>query len=1702
MAMTVKSGLWSDPTVWSDGAIPATGSMAHIRSGHEVIYDVVSDAIINDVMSEMGSRLVWDSSKPTRLRANTISLMGVSDLRDQAEHPDFGSPRHEVIFHPVSGREPGAGAGLGAMFMGPTRIHGAPKKGHLRSGPISIAAGATTLTLPGLATSGWRVGDTVIILGTNYVPLQPNDPQYTGPTSYYGPRANSNDDSQIAMNAGFQFGQDEERTITGIDVSAETVTLSAPLTYGHTGMTGALKDGQVITVKPVIANVSRSIRFRSATASEDAALDPGADVTVLQKRAHLMFMRQPDIDLRYFETKNMGRTTNDPSLWVPDDESRQILVSEGGPLLGDPNNVRGRYSIHIHWCGEDLVPLVGATAWAPLGGPAPIPGWAITHHSTNAAIEGCVVSNVRGAGMVSEVGNERGQWADNVVTGCRGDGDRVGWQSRAEATTNHNGHHGIAFENQSRTVLMHGNIAGSSRIGFFNQPQKTNKERRGPRATRMRLIDGLAYGSGGTGDKWEDNATYGHAQAQFPPWHDNEVHACGVGFQVVHRMNQGPVVLHGADMVPMLIEQFHCLNVPTAFKVNEYSNTYYFKDCLWQAPSGSTADVVSLGTQSWDWNFSNIHIRNGGTAFYDNGAGINYDGFFIDITTENVGAFTNAPIVTAAGINQHAIRGVMGDWEETGTNSAVIRRYKSIDSETDLPQPYPLEPYGRKLPAGYPPVEPGDAPYFVLGDGTNGAASTTPVAINLTLTAGAGRNQGSVYGIVRDSVGDRRWPDWQHPSSFPQNTSIKSHRHLGKMFPEQLIERWGVWNDGGTWKSRVWFPIADRFTHARAMFHVDFTMVGFEQGFLDAHSHGTTPPPAPEWPDQLEVVPATQRPLTPIARTLRFLSRTRVENVAGRILAHRLRVNHVITRYSIVGGADASQFAIDGDTLTWASGTRTAGNTYSVTIRATDDWGNTHDASHDVTVVSAARVSVSIADDFNRADEDLDARAEYIRLTGAAGTVAVRSNRLAAIGATATVFDFGSLGTSEQEVSASFVGPSTGLVLLRMKDEDNWIGFGRVGGSTNSLQLWMCVGGVQTLLGNYAQPGTIPARVTCRGDMIKVMWGGSAGAEPYPLFTRDTAPRLVSLPTFDPLGEAGFLRLPAGAPKGTHVGIRAVGTANPWLDNFEAVALVTEEVAAPPVSANTSALSTNLSSVTDWGTNWPFLNMVKFGRGFQTGWGGSENHAALRAAGHLDADGYPVRIPPGASNGVEFIFDFKHVPTTQLAGRYVFRYDGEGTFHLNGSGNSIVSQSPGQIVFDLANGNSALEIEMSAINESNYPRNWRMCRESEVALLDAGETFRPEWKALVEQNYITRFMDWGNTNHNIGGANPSATYAPWFGNWALRPKPSDVSYALTYVPLEIIVQLANETGTNPWINIPHIADETFIRNTAAYIAANLDPSLDLREEWSNEHWGGHFAAYHWCMARAGAEWGGSTRWYDYAAKKATEAAVIFNEEWGKVNGPKPGLVHVLGTQSPWISSQMLTAPDWQANEPTEYVDPRTIFHETAITTYFGGSVITNTTTRAALMAQIDANPVAARAWLRDYLLNPANGSSIPALATGYQEHRDLLDDVFADSGRRLRLVAYEGGTHVHHSYSTGLTQAEIDELTDWMASFSYSSEMGELYTALGNLWEQYGQGPHMEFWDVFPPQPSGSWGSRRYLGDTNPRSAVVDGWAVRPQWWL
>lgn len=1157
---TVKTGRFTDPTVWNTGSVPGAGSVWAVSAGHVLFGDNNSDVIFKDALVEFGGTFRLATDTDTKWRLDTFMAMGNLVLVDKAVSATPGKIKHQFIWH--RSQAPGATARFGLMAMGDSRVCGAKKKSWLRVGlssaqiaagetTPSIPAGATSCTVPGLAQSGWRVGQKLMFGGTQHLPLASSDPQWSGPTSYFSPHRNQT----VSLNR-FQFGREEERTITAIN--GDVLTWDTPLQYAHTGYRRALPQGQIKTIAPVIGNPSQSIEFRTASAEEDGALDAGANLADLQKRAHSMFMRSPNVDVRYASFKNMGRTSTDPTLVVNGLPTKaisnagtveQLLTASGGTSLQNPLNVRGRYAVHFHWCGgpyaaAPLIPCIGVSIWAPLSA-VPCPGWGLTQHGTRLAVEDCFGFNIRGAAFVTELGNETGHWSKCLAMFCRGDGEGHVWGDRHETQDNMNGAAGVGFENQSRMILMHDNVAVSCRYAYLWHHQKASWQKRQFRDHDMRFLEGIMKGIN-SGSESTLNEGMGPWNAQIPPFKGNEAHACEIGFEVIHRLANFD---WSKDMTPMLMEDFHCLEVKFPFRVPQYSNNYFLKDCLWKAPS-SGGNGVDIGSVTFGWNFANIWQQGYNFQFVDGGAGVNYDGFWVDCDGD--GAFTNAPITTRTGVTSSNVWNVMGDAEIITANSGRARRYKSLTA-AQLPQPYPAAPYGYggQLPAGYTFPAPGEPPYFIPG---NIMTPGAPANWNPSCSGGDGRNNGRVHGAVVDSCGVRRWPDGQSSENSLGNFAVKTYKSLGLLQAEQLIARWGCWWDGSTLKSRVWFPIADRYTHVRAFFHIDFTINSMDPKMVAEHLR-PGPAPKPEWPDKLEAVPAEQPPLVPVVKSMAILSRTQAEAVAGQQLAHPLVANDVNVRFTIQGGADAAAFRIAARQLQWAAnGTRprdgsdaNGDNVYEVIVRVQDSWGNVADVPHQVAVVPSARVSSEVIDSFVRPDENLEANPSYVRLRGPAGAFAIRGNKVDQLltSTPAPLYDMGSLGSSDQDFIMQMSPSGPGGLVFRMEDENNYLLW-------RSDILAMCKNGVTTELARYW--GTFSAsRLLAQGRMVAIGTYHSNYKETTFRYPRSGNYTNVTPFEHNPRTFPGGLLLPENAPRGTNYGLLGGnGTRAGFISSLEA----------------------------------------------------------------------------------------------------------------------------------------------------------------------------------------------------------------------------------------------------------------------------------------------------------------------------------------------------------------------------------------------------------------------------------------------------------------------------------------------------------------------------------------------------------------------
>lgn len=202
---------------------------------------------------------------------------------------------------------------------------------------------------------------------------------------------------------------------------------------------------------------------------------------------------------------------------------------------------------------------------------------------------------------------------------------------------------------------------------------------------------------------------------------------------------------------------------------------------------------------------------------------------------------------------------------------------------------------------------------------------------------------------------------------------------------------------------------------------------------------------------------------------------------------------------------------------------------------------------------------------------------------------------------------------------------------------------------------------------------------------------------------------------------------------------------------------------------------------------------------------------------------------------------------------------------------------------------------------------------------------------------------------------------------------------------ELIIELANELHVNPWINLPHMANDDYVRNLATLVRDTLDPELTATIEWSNEvwNWAPGFESHYWARAQAEAE---GIRIEEFVARETLRDFDLWSQVFV---GQEQRIVRTIGGfaaapgQYGWnaqIMSRMQGRFDALAIAP--YIAPTQATRATYTTTTTVDQVIADTRATIAPMANM------------------------------VRQSADLLRQYEATLGRNLQLVAYEGGTHL------------------------------------------------------------------------------------------
>ena len=544
-----------------------------------------------------------------------------------------------------------------------------------------------------------------------------------------------------------------------------------------------------------------------------------------------------------------------------------------------------------------------------------------------------------------------------------------------------------------------------------------------------------------------------------------------------------------------------------------------------------------------------------------------------------------------------------------------------------------------------------------------------------------------------------------------------------------------------------------------------------------------------------------------------------------------------------------------------------------------------------------------------------------------------------------------------------------------------------------------------------------------------------------------------------------------------------------WL---AAVPLAATETVAPAVGLDNPVLAFNVDEAQDWGVGMQFLDLMKFARpwiGHKDGEWGAWTTADLRDGGYLDDAGW-VRALPAGSTGVGSVFAWrgKDVEAAYRDGRYVMRYAGTGKITFSGSV-KVVSDRPGRIEFDIPDAAQDWFFTITQTDPrgtGDYIRDLSIVHADHMELYDAGAVFNPEWVRLVADAREIRFMQWQATNRT--------DLARWQDRPHVDGPHSDRGHAV-----EDMVRLANEIGADAWFTMPHLADDDFVRSFAVYVRDHLDPRLQVRVEWSNEVWNWAYPQAHWVLEQARSVWG-TEDFAGYKVKKAVETALIWRDVF-KDSPKRLRTVLAVQTDYPGLSRQFLSGRGWQKNEPDRFVAPREAFDDLAVTTYFGSKWVRGVDGRVEILDALRRDPAGIDTFLRDRLLDPGNDDSLYMIRDLIAEHRAMADEA------GLGLILYEGGQHMDMPLRLELkgltsTEEELAEIRAAMGAFVRSPEMAELYAEMWDIWAAVGDGPFMQYNDLMRQSRHGSWGLYAHLGDSTPRSELLERLNMtRTPWW-
>ena len=456
-----------------------------------------------------------------------------------------------------------------------------------------------------------------------------------------------------------------------------------------------------------------------------------------------------------------------------------------------------------------------------------------------------------------------------------------------------------------------------------------------------------------------------------------------------------------------------------------------------------------------------------------------------------------------------------------------------------------------------------------------------------------------------------------------------------------------------------------------------------------------------------------------------------------------------------------------------------------------------------------------------------------------------------------------------------------------------------------------------------------------------------------------------------------------------------------------------------------------LGDVSYYTSAWQFVDMMRYSRE----WRCPEGSEIIE-----DEHGWPIALK--GEDGKEQVITPEHLVKMAMYNRYI---TGDIVLTWEGDGEVAISRRKAKLIQDDFPGKQrrvynfpdrvrgVFDLVVKRSNPQDHVRNIRMWMPG---FENAKQTFHPLFLERIEEFPCLRFMDWGRTNNSNQV------------NWSDRVTAKHMRQTRG-VAWEYMIELANVTGKDMWICLPHLVTDAYVKKLAELIKQDLKPGIKVWVEYSNEIWNGSFKQTRWIREQA--QMLGHKKPWEYApvmvGKRSAEIWAIMADVLGDDH-----LLRVVA-HFRWLDKVMEAASDpAHGDGRVDVIALNGYFINRAALAYVQRSIGENFDIDKALgkLEQM-------------HLLNDADKwkKEISRVVAKYQ----------------LPVTCYEGGQHLANPFKQ---DKQGKELVKIMMDMNRHDYMRQIYRSALETWYLAGGNGFTAFVDVGPWSKYGCWGHLEY----------------------